>query len=168
MTIIERVFNEIKVVLGGLRVADGYYFDWSEDSILDDAEDWVLGPKSSSKKNDKDFAEAFPIIELAWDAEDPAYNSSSAQSYTTFFRLRLHCYAYADVTDYIVENAKIRSDVLRAFGNNSTINNSCEEVIFTGSDIAYTQNRKRKPFAQMDLTFDIIFNFDQLDPDRRC
>ena len=167
-TIIEDTFDAIQTILGGLRVADGYNFDWSPESIMRDAEDCVLNPKKAMRETGKDWEEMFPIVEMAWEAESAIYNTKSAQSYTNVFNLRLHCYAYADATNYVNENAKVRSDILKAFGNNISLLGYVENSIFTGSDMQYTNNRKAKPFAQMDLTFNLLWNFDSTDPERRC
>jgi hypothetical protein len=167
-TRIDLIFSNIRTILGALRVDNGYYFDWTPQSVMRDAQDWLINPKAHGINNDKDMSAMFPVVECQWDGEFAVYNGKSSQSYTTTFALRLHVYTWSDVTDYVLQNSKARSDILKAFGNDLSLSGAVENTLFTGSEVTYTQNRKSKPFSQMDMTFDLLWNFDQTDPERRC
>lgn len=162
-TILETAYENIKTILGNSKQADGYFFDWSANNIIDNAEDWIL-----SQGKTRNFEQFFPLVELEWGGNSAVYNTKSAQSYYNSHEMNLKVYTFDDVTTYIQGSARARSDILKALGNNPSLNGAVEWTTYLGDELAFQDNRKAKPFAQLTMRIKLEYNFDQIDPERRC
>ena len=158
--ILTTIRQQMAILIGGMTTTGGYNYNWQSVNVLD----YSLQPTPGTQP--------FPRSEIyCFEENQDSKGGRDTQAYSNVakFTIRVACELPQQTTNPLFDIDPYLDlavdDLKMLFGVNNSVNNSCDEIIYTGfkkPDVSKSGDQMVP--KTMDVNFDVSYSQDRHDP----